>query len=232
MLEAQIRKARAQFTVDVAIRVGAGAACGLFGASGAGKSTILACIAGATTPDAGFVALDDLALFPPSMPLYRRPIGYLTQDANLFPHLRVAENVRFGLTNGAREPGVAWIAQLRERLQLESIWNAPAHAISGGQARRVALARMLARKPPLVLLDEPFAGLDRHLVRELLAAILEWQRELGFTLLVVDHEATVLERICARAIVIEAGRVVQDGTWETLRSAPATPLLAQLLAPL
>lgn len=232
MLEAKIRKARAQFTVDVAIRVGAREACGLFGASGAGKSTILACIAGATTPDDGFVALDDLALFPPSMPLHRRPIGYLTQDANLFPHLRVAENVRFGLANGARERGDAWIVQLRERLQLESIWNAPAHAISGGQARRVALARMLARKPRLVLLDEPFAGLDRHLVRELLAAIVEWQRELGFTLLVVDHEATVLERICARAIVIEAGRVVQDGTWETLRSAPATPLLAQLLAPL
>ncbi|MGB6985384.1 MAG: ATP-binding cassette domain-containing protein [Candidatus Aquilonibacter sp.] len=232
MLEAQIRKARAQFTVDVAIRVGGGEACGLFGASGAGKSTILACIAGATTPDDGFVALDDLALFPPSMPLHRRPIGYLTQDANLFPHLRVAENVRFGLTNGAREHGDAWIVQLRERMQLETIWNAPAHAISGGQARRVALARMLARKPRLVLLDEPFAGLDRHLVRELLAAILEWQRELGFTLLVVDHEAAVLERICARAIVIEAGRVVQDGRWETLRSAPATPLLAQLLAPL
>jgi len=232
MLEAQIRKARAQFTVDVAIRVAGGEACGLFGASGAGKSTILACIAGAELPDDGFVALDDMALFPPSMPLHRRPVGYLTQDANLFPHLRVAENVRFGLTNGARDGGEAWVARLRERLQLDAIWSAPAHAISGGQARRVAIARMLARKPRLVLLDEPFAGLDRHLVRELLAAIIEWQRELGFTLLVVDHEAAVLERICPRAIVIERGRVVQDGSWETLETAPATPLLAQLLAPL
>ncbi len=232
MLEAQIRKVRAQFTVDVAIRVERGAACGLFGASGAGKSTILACIAGATTPDGGFVVLDDLALFPPSVPLHRRPVGYLTQDANLFPHLRVAENVRFGLTNGSRDGAESWVAHLRDRLQLETIWNAPAHAISGGQARRVAIARMLARKPQLVLLDEPFAGLDRHLVRELLAAIVEWQRELGFTLLVVDHESDVLERIAARAIAIEAGRVVQDGTWETLRAAPATPLLAQLLAPL
>jgi ABC-type sulfate/molybdate transport systems ATPase subunit len=232
MLEARIRKARAQFTVDVALRVTGGEACGLFGASGAGKSTILACIAGAVTPDDGFVALDDVALYPPPMPLHQRPIGYLTQDANLFPHLRVAENVRFGLTNGARDGGEAWIAHLRERLQLETIWHAPTHAISGGQARRVALARMLARKPRLVLLDEPFSGLDRHLVRELLASILEWQRELGFTLLVVDHEADVLERICARAIVVEAGHVVQDATWETLRSSPATPLLGQLLAPL
>jgi ABC-type sulfate/molybdate transport systems ATPase subunit len=232
VLEAQIRKIRAQFTVDVAIGVANGEACGLFGASGAGKSTILACIAGATPPDDGVVRLDDVTLYPPPLPLHRRPIGYLTQDANLFPHLRVAENVRFGLTNGAREGGEAWIAHLRERLALESIWNAPAHAISGGQARRVALARMLARRPRLVLLDEPFSGLDRHLVRELLAAIVEWQRELGFTLLIVDHEAAVLERICPRAIVIEEGRVVQDGSWDTLRAAPATPLLAQLLAPL
>ena len=232
MLNARILKRRAQFAVDVAIRIAPGSSCGLFGASGAGKSTILACIAGAELPDEGQIVLDADTLFPPPMPLHRRPIGYLTQDANLFPHLRVADNVRFGLTNGARTEGDAWIAQLRERLQLESIWGAPAHAISGGQARRVALARMMARKPRLVLLDEPFAGLDRHLVRELLAAIAQWQRELGFTMLVVDHEAPVLERICSRAIVIERGKIVQDAGWEVLRATPATPLLAQLLAPL
>ncbi|HUA09033.1 MAG TPA: ATP-binding cassette domain-containing protein [Candidatus Acidoferrales bacterium] len=232
MLEARIRKHRAQFTVDVAIAVASGSACGLFGASGAGKSTILACIAGAELPDDGSVVLDELVLFPPPLPLHRRPIGYLTQDANLFPHLRVADNVRFVLSNGARAQGEAWIAQLRERLQLAAIWEAPAHAISGGQARRVALARMLARKPRLVLLDEPFAGLDRHLVRELLAAIVEWQRELGFTMLVVDHEAAVLERICPRVIVVEHGAIVQDAGWPELKAAPATPLLAQLLAPL
>lgn len=232
MLDARIQKRREQFTVDVAIRVDAGEACGLFGASGAGKSTILACIAGAELPDAGHVTLDDVTLFPPSMPLHRRPIGYLTQDANLFPHLRVAENVRFGLTNGARDGGDAWVAQLRERLQLESIWHAPALAISGGQARRVALARMLARRPRLVLLDEPFSGLDRLLVRELLGAIAQWQRELGFTMLLVDHESDVLERLCTRAVVVEHGRIVQDATWTQLRAQPATPLLAQLLAPL
>ncbi|HTX55971.1 MAG TPA: ATP-binding cassette domain-containing protein [Candidatus Acidoferrales bacterium] len=232
MLEARIRKARAQFTVDVTIRVNGGEACGLFGASGAGKSTILACIAGAERPDGGSVALDGLTLYPPPLPLHQRPIGYLTQEANLFPHLRVRENVCFGLRNGARGAGGDWIAQLRERLQLGSIWDAPAHAISGGQARRVALARMLARKPKLVLLDEPFAGLDRNLVRELLAAIAQWQRELGFAMLVVDHEAPILERISTRAIVVEHGTVVQDDTWYALHAAPATPLLVQLLSPL
>lgn len=232
MLDAHVVKARARFTVDLSVNIPSGEACGLFGASGAGKSTILACIAGAETPDAGHVTLDGLALFPPPLPLHRRSIGYLTQDANLFPHLRVAENVRFGLTNGARDENQTWIVELRERLQLESIWHDPAHAISGGQARRVALARMLARKPDLVLLDEPFSGLDRHLVRELLGAIARWQKELGFTMLAVDHEADVLARLCPRAIVIEDGRAVQDAAWAELRASPATPLLAQLLAPL
>jgi ABC-type glutathione transport system ATPase component len=91
---------------------------------------------------------------------------------------------------------------------------------------------MLARRPHLVLLDEPFSGLDRHLVRELLGAIAQWQRELGFTMLVVDHEAAVLERLCPRAIIVERGRIVQDAAWAALHAAPATTLLAQLLAPL
>jgi ABC-type sulfate/molybdate transport systems ATPase subunit len=232
VLDAQIVKQRARFRIECRIEIVSGEACGLFGASGAGKSTTLACIAGTELPDAGFVRLGGETLFPPQRPLHERSIGYLTQDANIFPHLRVSENVRFGLTNGTLGENEAWVAQLRERLQLESIWNQPAHEISGGQARRVALARMLARKPALVLLDEPFAGLDRHLVRELLSTLVSWQRELRFTMLVVDHEAEILERLCDRAIVLEEGQVVQDARWEALHANPATPLLAQLLAPL
>jgi ABC-type sulfate/molybdate transport systems ATPase subunit len=231
VLDARVLKVRPHFTVDVALRVPSGEACGLFGVSGAGKSTVLGCIAGAEEPDGGHATLDGVTLFPPPLPLYRRRVGYLTQDANLFPHLRVAENVRFGLTNGEGDT-TEWIAELRERLQLGPIWQEPAHEISGGQARRVAFARMLARKPPLVLLDEPFSGLDRHLVRELLAAIAHWQEKLAFTMLVVGHEPDVLARLCRRAIVIEEGRAVQDASWSDLRAKPATPLLAQLLAPL
>jgi ABC-type sulfate/molybdate transport systems ATPase subunit len=223
---------RARFTVDVVVRIASGQACGLFGVSGSGKSTTLACIAGAETQDGGRVMVDELTLFPPPLALHRRPIGYLTQSANLFPHLCVADNVRFGITRAAATASEAWIAELRDRLQLAPIWRESAQAISGGQARRVALARMLARKPRVVLLDEPFSGLDRHLVRELLGAITGWQRQLGFTMLVVDHQPDILARLCSRAIAIEDGRVVQDASWEDIRARPATPLLAQLLAPL
>lgn len=232
MLDAHVVKARSRFTVDVSIQVAPGEACGLFGASGVGKSTILACIAGAEEPDGGHVSLGNVALFPPPLPLHRRPVGYLTQDANLFPHLGVAQNVRFGLRNGICDASESWIAELRDRLQIGPIWQESAQGISGGQARRVALARMLARKPRLVLLDEPFSGLDRRLVRELLTTIAQWQQTLGFTMLAVDHEPEVLERLCSRTIAIEDGRVVQDASWGELRAKPATPLLAQLLAPL
>lgn len=231
MLDVRVVKRRASFTIDAVFQVQSGEACGLFGASAAGKSTLLACIAGTELPDDGYVRLDGDTFFPPPRPLHTRKIGYLTQDANLFPHLDVAGNIRFGLTNGNRNDG-DWIGELQQRLDLRRIWNEPAYAISGGQARRVSLARMLAPKPRLVLLDEPFNGLDRGLVRDLIAAIVDWQRQLRFTMIVVDHEADILERLCPRAVVIEGGRIVADADWAALHANPATPLLADLLAPL
>jgi ABC-type sulfate/molybdate transport systems ATPase subunit len=221
--------------VDVALELEPGASIGLFGASGTGKSTALACIAGIEDPDKGYVKLGHLDFFPPSLPLHRRPVGYLTQEPGLFPHLTVGENVCFGVGGERAASGdqAAWIETLRDRLQLGPLWQASAALISGGQARRVSLARMLARKPSLVLLDEPFAGLDRGLVRELIDDLTSWSRSLGFSMIAVDHQAEVLTRLCPqRAIVLEHGKVVQSGTWEELRSAPATPLLRSLLAPL
>ncbi len=235
MLKAHIIKKRRDLQVDVALELEAGSAVGLFGASGVGKSTVLACIAGIEEPDDGFVQLNGLQLFPPSLPLHRRPLGYMTQEPGLFPHLSVAENIHFGISKSlaSTAPQQEWIATLRDRLQLGPLWHAPAALISGGQARRVALARMLARKPPLVLLDEPFAGLDRQLVRELIDDLIFWSRQIGFSMIAVDHQAEVLKRLCPQqAIVLEQGRVVQRGSWSELCSAPATPLLGSLLAPL
>jgi ABC-type sulfate/molybdate transport systems ATPase subunit len=235
MLRAHIIKKRRELQVDVELELEAGSALGLFGASGAGKSTVLACIAGIEEPDDGVVQLNGLRLFPPSLPLHRRPLGYLTQEPGLFPHLTVGENINFGI---AREVAATaeqrqWIETLRDRLRLGPQWNAPAAMISGGQARRVSLARMLARKPPLVLLDEPFAGLDRQLVRELIDDLVFWAQSIGFSMIAVDHQAEVLQRLCPQqAIVLEQGRIVQRGDWSQLYSAPATPLLGSLLAPL
>ncbi|HEY6273880.1 MAG TPA: ATP-binding cassette domain-containing protein [Terriglobales bacterium] len=235
MLKAQIIKKRRELNVNVALELNQGCSLGLFGASGAGKSTILACIAGIEEPDDGYVEVKDLKFFPPSLPLYKRPIGYLTQEPGLFPHLSVSENISFGIPRDRRSDNehVDWISTLRDRLQLAPLWKAPASLISGGQARRVSLARMLAKKPPLVLLDEPFAGLDRQLVRELIDDLVFWSQTMGFSMIAVDHQAEILRRLCPhQAVVLEQGRIVQEGTWEELSRAPATPLLGSLLAPL
>jgi ABC-type sulfate/molybdate transport systems ATPase subunit len=235
MLKAHIIKKRRDLQVDVTLELEPGSAVGLFGASGAGKSTVLACIAGIEQPDDGFVQFNGLQLFPPSLPLHRRAIGDMTQEPGLFPHLSVSENIHFGIAKAlaATAQQQQWIATLRNRLQLDPLWHAPAALISGGQARRVALARMLARKPPLVLLDEPFAGLDRQLVRELIDDLIFWGRQIGFSMIAVDHQAEVLKRLCPQqAIVLEQGKIVQRGCWNELYRAPATPLLQSLLAPL
>lgn len=235
MLKARIAKKRREFTVDVTLGLETGNSLGLFGASGTGKSTVLACIAGIEQPDEGHIDMDGMQFFPPSLALHKRPVGYLTQEPGLFPHLRVSENITFGISKQVAQDKdhARWIETLRERLQLAALWHAPASLISGGQARRVALARMLARKPKLVLLDEPFAGLDRDLVRELIDDLVLWRRTLGFTMIAVDHQAEVLRRLCPeQAIVLERGKVVQRGNWDDLYNAPATPLLRSLLAPL
>jgi ABC-type sulfate/molybdate transport systems ATPase subunit len=235
MLKAQIIKKRRDLQVDVSLELKAGESVGLFGASGAGKSTVLACIAGIEEPDDGFVQLNGQQLFPPSLPLHHRELGYMTQEPGLFPHLTVSENIHFGISKSlaATTEQQQWIETLRNRLHLTPLWRAPASLISGGQARRVALARMLARKPPLVLLDEPFAGLDRQLVREMIDDLIFWGQQIGFSMIAVDHQAEVLKRLCPQqAIVLEQGRIVQSGTWTELYRSPATPLLGSLLAPL
>ena len=235
MLKAHIKKRRRDFNVDVQLDLEDGCSLALFGPSGAGKSTVLACLAGIEEPDDGCVEIGALNLFPSSLALHKRPIGYLTQEPSLFPHLTVSENITFGLPkDGALQKEQAdWVKTLRERLQLGPQWNASASSISGGQARRVSLARMLARRPPLVLLDEPFAGLDRQLVRELIDDLVFWSQTMGFSMIAVDHHADVLRRLCPqRVVVLEQGRIVQEGSWEELCRDPATPLLRSLLAPL
>ncbi len=230
VLEAHIVKQRRAFTVDVRLHLRAGDRFGLFGASGAGKSTVMSCLAGIESPDAGRISLGATQLYPPNLPLHRRPLAYLTQGDWLFPHLTVGQNVCFSLhkrnPNGAKE----WIDELAERLDLRRIWDEPVVSISGGQARRVALARMLVRRPPVVLLDEPFTALDRATTDELVEALREWHAALGFTLIAVDHRPEILRRLCTRVAIIEYGRIVQEGPWSSVIAAPATSLSARLLS--
>src|ERR1700732_4411019 len=182
-LDAHIVKTRRLFTVDVHLRLEQGERLALFGASGAGKSTVLSCLAGIENPDAGRIQFDDTVFFPPKLPLYRRALPHLTHTDLLFPPLSGADNVCFGLRGHERNGAQRWVEELKERLELGPLWNESVRRISGGPARRAALARLLARRPPLVLLDAPFTALDRPAMNELIAALAEWQVALGFTLI-------------------------------------------------
>ena len=218
--------------MDVHLELESGGCFALFGASGSGKSTVLSCIAGIEQPDDGFVRWDGLSFYPPPLPLHLRGVGYLTQDPHLFPHLTVQQNIAFGLAAARSRAESEWLERLRDSLGLADIWKAAASQISGGQARRAGVARMLARRPPLVLLDEPFNGLDRQLRRELLEALEVWRREIGFSMIVVDHESEILERLCSSVAVIAQGRIVQQGSWAAVRAAPIDRVLDNLLRPL
>jgi len=139
----------------------------------------MSCLAGIEIPDDGEISLGELRLLPANLPLHHRPIAYLTQNDWLFPHLSVAENVCFGVRNRNHDGVQKWIEELARRLDLSLLWNERVSRLSGGQARRVALARMLARQPRLILLDEPFATLDHATINELITALLEGTRRMA-----------------------------------------------------
>ena len=197
MLDAHVVKRRPEFIVDVQIRLASGRTARDLRRFGAGKSTVLSCIAGLEVPDAGAIRFGDFVLFPPPLALHRRPVAYMTQKDLLFPHLTVAQNVGFGVRDLRADGNLMWIAELRERLGLGSVWKSAAGKISGGQARRVAMARMLARRPPLVLLDEPFASLDRPLIRDLTQAAARMAAEAG---LFTRSQLIIAATSCARSV--------------------------------
>lgn len=228
MLDLRLVKARPRYTVRVDFILGP-SRLAIFGPSGSGKSTVLSCLAGLETPDAGHIRWNEQSWFPPPLALHARLVGYVSQQERLFPHLSVSENVLFALSHAARDKEHAWIREMRERLDLDPLWKEHPEHLSGGQARRVALARALCRKPGLVLLDEPFTGLDRPVTRDLVAVLKAWQQQLGFTLIAVDHDPQILAALCPEVIALEQGQIVQRGLWADLAERPATPAVRDLL---
>ncbi|TCR64219.1 ABC transporter ATP-binding protein [Bosea sp. BK604] len=194
----------------------------IVGPSGSGKTTLLRIIAGFETPDSGRVALDGqvLADGPLIAPAHRRGIGYVPQDGALFPHLSVAENIGFGIEAGDAGRG-ARIAELMDMIELDrSMLTRRPHELSGGQQQRVALARALARRPALMLLDEPFSALDaglREAVRKSVARVLQ---QAGITTILVTHDQAEALSFADQVAVLRQGRLAQAGTPHALYWRP------------
>jgi len=201
----------------------------ILGPSGSGKSTLLRLIAGLEPPDAGRILLDgqDLAGVPP----HRRRIGLMFQEFALFPHLNVSENIAFGLRMQRRpEPEIrARVGALLRQVGLIGYERRPIHTLSGGEKQRVALARSLAPRPAVLLLDEPLGSLDRALREQLMREIRELLKTERMTALYVTHDQGEAMAVADRVLILHQGRVEQIAPPEVLYRDPATPFVARFL---
>lgn len=206
---------------DVSLRVMPGQVTCLLGPSGCGKSTTLRCIAGVDDPDAGRILVDGKAVWDDSVNVVpeRRSIGLMFQDFALFPHLTVAENVAFGLP-GPKTARRARAVALLARVQLESYADEFPHSLSGGEQQRVALVRALAPRPRIMLMDEPFSGLDNRLRDGIRDETLEILKEEGTAVLLVTHEPEEAMRMADEIALMRDGRIVQQGAPYNVYNAP------------
>ena len=234
-LRARLRVDRGAFTLDVDVRADPGEVLGILGPNGAGKSTMLRTLAGLVPLTAGRVELAGEVIEDPGQgrrlaPQDRR-IGMVFQDYRLFPHLSARENVAFGLRSagthkaGARAQADGWLARLR----LTGLEERRPNELSGGQAQRVALARALCSLPRLLLMDEPLAALDVATRAEVRTELREQLARFPGPALLVTHDPLDAMALADRLLILENGRVIQDGPASHIARRPASPYVAKLV---
>jgi putrescine transport system ATP-binding protein len=229
-IDAVVRNFGSFRAVDrLSLDIRAGEFFALLGPSGCGKTTLLRMLAGFEMPDEGRILLDgrDIA---PVLP-HQRPVNMMFQNYALFPHLTVRDNIAFGLRR-ARMPRSeidTRVAEMIALLKLDGLENRKPDQLSGGQKQRVALARSLARRPKLLLLDEPLAALDKKLRESTQLELMELQRRLGMTFVIVTHDQEEAMTVADRIGVMDAGRLEQVATPRELYEAPSSRWIAEFV---
>ena len=216
---------------DVSIDVPAGKAVALVGESGSGKTTLLRCFNRLVEPDRGEVRVGEKDVRAQPAVLLRRQIGYVQQHGGLLPHWRVLRNVALVPTLQQMSDATDAARQALELVGLPAatFGSRFPHELSGGQRQRVALARSIAARPDVVLLDEPFGALDAISRADLQETFDTLRRDLSVTTLLVTHDLAEAGRLADEVVVMRRGRVEQGGTMRTLISAPATEYVARLI---
>ncbi len=213
----------------VSLTVGTGELVTLLGPSGCGKTTTLRMIAGFETPTSGTIRVGERDVT--HLPAHLRNTPMVFQSYALFPHMKVRDNAAFGL--GTRGVGAAAarerVAALAKTLGLEALLDRSPHELSGGQQQRVALLRALVTEPTVLLFDEPLSNLDAQLRQALRAEIRRLQRKVGFTAVYVTHDQEEAMAISDRVVVMEQGRIAQQGPPHALYARPASRFVASFL---
>lgn len=204
----------------------------LFGPSGAGKTSLLRVLAGLNRPDRGRVLLHQRTLVDTDQGIWVRPanrsIGFVSQRPALFPHMDVIANVTFGLSGLDRSARKARALQMLEVVQAGHLATRTPAALSGGEKQRVVLARALAPEPRLLLLDEPFAGLDGELKAGILQTLTAWLAARNIPTLYVSHDVAEAFQTAAEVIVLDGGKIKAQGPASTVLAAERSRLLAQI----
>jgi putrescine transport system ATP-binding protein len=214
---------------DVSLSIHKGEIFALLGSSGCGKSTLLRMLAGFETPTAGRILLGgrDIAALPP----YERPINMMFQSYALFPHLTVAQNIAFGLQReGLPKAQIAQrVEEMLALVQLQKFAGRKPHQLSGGQQQRVALARSLAKKPQLLLLDEPLGALDKKLREQTQFELVNIIEAVGVTVVMVTHDQEEAMTMASRIAVMSEGKVLQVGTPREVYEYPNCRFVADFI---
>lgn len=235
-LEARIRKRHTaedhDFVLDVSFLASPGFTI-LFGASGAGKTTLLDCVAGLLTPDAGRILIGDRALFDSAhridVPTPQRRTGYVFQTLALFPHRTVEQNVSYGLSHLPQSERTSRVDSMLQAFRIAHLARRKAREISGGESQRAALARTLVTDPEILLLDEPIAALDAPTKSKIIDDLREWNRTHGIPILFVTHSREEVFALGERVLVLDAGRILAQGTPHEVMTAPIQETVAQLV---
>jgi len=223
VVQATIRQPAAGFSVTA-----------LVGPSGCGKTTVLRCLAGLERPDRGSVSFGESLWFDSTRGIDRSPqsraIGFLFQEYALFPHLNVFENIAFGLVSLPQREMGQRVTELLEMLQLRGLEGRFPHQLSGGQQQRVALARTVAPRPRLLLLDEPLSALDAPTRSELRTELRGMLAQWAIPTIVVTHDAVEVRALASEVVVMYEGRVRQTGPVDEVFGRPVDPVVARIVA--
>jgi len=214
MLRVDVSKQLGEFALSASF-VSEGRVTGLFGASGAGKTSLINMIAGLLRPDRGVIAIDDETLDDTAagihVPPHRRRIGYVFQDARLFPHLDVRQNLDYGRRMNHLTDDPAARTRITEMLDIGHLLDRRPGKLSGGERQRVALGRALLSKPRLLLLDEPLGSLDEGRRAEILPYLIRLRDEANVPMVYVSHDAAEMRQLATQIVLLRGGQVTALG---------------------